>query len=237
MTLLKVEDLHIYYGKVHALKGISLCVEEGEIVSLLGGNGAGKSTMLRAISGLIRPRQGEIYFNDILLNNAPTTLIVKEGISHSPEGRRVFSILTVEENLMMGAYSRTDKDEIAASLKWVYKLFPRLLERRKQFARTLSGGEQQMLAISRALMSKPRLLMLDEPSLGLAPFLVKGIFDTIRSINEQGVTILLVEQNARAALKLAHRAYVIETGKIALTGTAAELLSSEQVRKAYLGEV
>jgi branched-chain amino acid transport system ATP-binding protein len=236
MALLSVRDLHVYYGNVHALKGISLDVEQGEIVTLLGANGAGKSSTLRAISGLLRPRQGEIRFQDALLNPVPAHRIVDMGISHAPEGRKVFTTLSVEENLNMGAYSRNDKQGIEESRQRVFRLFPRLEERRKQIAGTLSGGEQQMLAIGRALMSRPKVLMLDEPSLGLAPMLVHAIFDTIREINQQGVTILLVEQNARAALRLAHRAYVLETGQITLSGTAGELLRSERVRKAYLGE-
>jgi len=236
MTMLSVQDLHVYYGKVHALKGISLGVEQGEIVTLLGANGAGKSTTLRTISGLLRPQQGEIRLDGLLLNSVPAHKIVNAGISHAPEGRKVFSTLTVDENLNMGAYTRTDMDGIAESRKRVFRLFPRLEERRKQLAGTLSGGEQQMLAIGRALMSTPKLLMLDEPSLGLAPVLVRAIFETIREINQQGITVLLVEQNARAALRLAHRAYVLETGKIALAGTADELLRNEQVRKTYLAE-
>jgi len=236
MAMLSVQDLHVYYGNVHALKGIRLEVEEGEIVSLLGANGAGKSTALRTLSGLLRPRQGEIRFQDTLLNGLPAHRIVERGISHAPEGRKVFATLTVQENLSMGAYSRRDKGGIEESRQRVFRLFPRLQERQRQIAGTLSGGEQQMLAIGRALMSRPKLLMLDEPSLGLAPMLVRAILDTIREINQQGVTILLVEQNARAALRLAHRAYVLETGQIALSGTASELLRSERVRKAYLGE-
>ncbi len=236
MATLTVRDLHVYYGNVHALKGIGLDVQDGEIVSLLGANGAGKSTVLRTISGLLRPRQGEIHLDDTLLNNLPAHHIVDLGISHAPEGRQVFSTLTVQENLNMGAYSRNDGPGIEQSRQRVFRLFPRLKERQRQIAGTLSGGEQQMLAIGRALMSQPKILMLDEPSLGLAPMLVKAIFETIREINEQGVTILLVEQNARAALRLADRAYVLETGQISLSGTAKELLRSERVRKAYLGE-
>jgi len=236
MAMLTVRDLHVYYGNVHALKGISLDVEEGEIVTLLGANGAGKSTTLRTISGLLRPQQGEIRFQDTLLNNVSAHRIVDMGISHAPEGRQVFTTLTVQENLNMGAYSRNDKQGIEESRQRVFRLFPRLEERQKQIAGTLSGGEQQMLAIGRALMSRPKILMLDEPSLGLAPMLVRAISDTIREINQQGLTILLVEQNARVALRLADRAYVLETGQVALSGTANELLRSERVRKAYLGE-
>lgn len=236
MAMLTVRDLHVYYGNVHALKGISLDVEEGEIVTLLGANGAGKSTTLRTISGLLRPQQGAIRFQDTLLNNVSAHHIVDMGISHAPEGRKVFTTLTVQENLNMGAYSRNDKQGIEESRQRVFRLFPRLEERQKQIAGTLSGGEQQMLAIGRALMSRPKILMLDEPSLGLAPMLVRAISDTIREINQQGLTILLVEQNARVALRLADRAYVLETGQVALSGTANELLRSERVRKAYLGE-
>jgi len=236
MAMLTVRDLHVYYGNVHALKGISLDVEEGEIVTLLGANGAGKSTTLRTISGLLRPQQGAIRFQDTLLNNVSAHHIVDMGISHAPEGRQVFTTLTVQENLNMGAYSRNDKQGIEESRQRVFRLFPRLEERQKQIAGTLSGGEQQMLAIGRALMSRPKILMLDEPSLGLAPMLVRAISDTIREINQQGLTILLVEQNARVALRLANRAYVLETGQVALSGTANELLRSERVRKAYLGE-
>jgi len=236
MALLTVRDLHVYYGNVHALKGINLAVGQGEIVTLLGANGAGKSTTLRTISGLLQPQQGEVSFQDTLLNHMPAHKIVNMGLSHAPEGRKIFATLTVQENLNMGAYSRNDRQGIEESRQRVFRLFPRLRERQRQLAGTLSGGEQQMLAIGRALMSRPRLLMLDEPSLGLAPMLVRAIFDTIRDINEQGVTILLVEQNARAALRLADRAYVLETGQIALSGSASELMRSERARKAYLGE-
>jgi branched-chain amino acid transport system ATP-binding protein len=236
MAMLAIHDLHVYYGNVHALKGIELSVEQGEVVTLLGANGAGKSTTLRTVSGLLRPQQGEVRLEGRLLNNVAAHRIVGLGVSHAPEGRRVFSTLTVQENLNMGAYSRSDKAGIEESRQRVFGLFPRLKERRQQVAGTLSGGEQQMLAIGRALMSRPKLLMLDEPSLGLAPLLVRAIFDTIREINRQGVTILLVEQNARAALRLAHRAYVLETGRVALSGAASELLQSERVRQTYLGE-
>ncbi len=235
-AILTVQDLNVYYGNVHALKGISLQVEPGEIVTLVGANGAGKSTTLRTISGLLRPQQGEIHFEGARLDNLPAHRIVDAGISHAPEGRKVFATLTVQENLNMGAYSRNDKQGIEESRQRVFRLFPRLKERQRQVAGTLSGGEQQMLAIGRALMSRPKLLMLDEPSLGLAPMLVRAIFDTVREINQQGITVLLVEQNARAALRLADRAYVLETGQIALSGMASELLRSERVRKAYLGE-
>ena len=237
MALLEVENLNTYYGHVHALKGISLAVEEGEIVTLIGANGAGKSTTLRTISGLLRPREGRVAFQGKELNDVPAYEIVYRGISQAPEGRAVFATLTTNENLNMGAYSLGgDKEAIEENRRRVFKLFPRLEERKNQIAGTLSGGEQQMLAIGRALMARPKLLMLDEPSLGLAPMLVKAIFQTIREINEQGVTILLVEQNARAALRLADKGYVLETGNIVLEGTAEELMGDERVRKAYLGE-
>jgi branched-chain amino acid transport system ATP-binding protein len=237
MALLEIENLNTYYGHVQALKGISLAVEEGEIVTLIGANGAGKSTTLRTISGLLRPREGRVVFQGEELNAVPAYEIVYRGISQAPEGRAVFATLTTNENLNMGAYSLGgDKEAIEENRQRVFKLFPRLEERKNQIAGTLSGGEQQMLAIGRALMARPKLLMLDEPSLGLAPMLVKAIFQTIREINEQGVTILLVEQNARAALRLADKGYVLETGNIVLEGTAQELMSDERVRKAYLGE-
>ncbi|MGQ9466167.1 MAG: ABC transporter ATP-binding protein [Anaerolineae bacterium] len=236
MPLLGVENLHTYYGHVHALKGIDLEVEEGEIITLIGANGAGKSTTLRTISGLVRPREGRIEFNGHVLNNVPAHKIVQMGICHVPEGRRIFTTLTVMENLMMGAYTVRDEKVVRENLQRVFDLFPRLAERKNQLGGTLSGGEQQMLTIGRALMSQPRLLLLDEPSLGLAPMLVKAIFETIREINARGTTILLVEQNARAALKIAHRAYVLETGRVVLSGPAQELMRDERVRKAYLGE-
>ncbi|TEU10941.1 MAG: ABC transporter ATP-binding protein [Anaerolineales bacterium] len=237
MALLEIENLNTYYGHVQALKGISLTVDEGEIVTLIGANGAGKSTTLRTISGLLRPREGRVVFQGQELNAVPAHEIVYRGISQAPEGRAVFATLTTNENLNMGAYSLGgDKEVIEENRRRVFKLFPRLEERRNQIAGTLSGGEQQMLAIGRALMARPKILMLDEPSLGLAPMLVKAIFQTIREINEQGVTILLVEQNARAALKLADKGYVLETGNIVLEGTAEELMGDERVRKAYLGE-
>jgi branched-chain amino acid transport system ATP-binding protein len=237
MALLEVENLNTYYGHVHALKGISLTVDEGEIATLIGANGAGKSTTLRTISGLLRPQEGRVVFQGQELNDVPAYEIVYRGISQAPEGRAVFATLTTNENLNMGAYSLGgDKEAIEENRQRVFDLFPRLEERKNQIAGTLSGGEQQMLAIGRALMARPKLLMLDEPSLGLAPMLVKAIFQTIREINEQGVTILLVEQNARAALRLADKGYVLETGNIVLEGTAEELMRDERVRKAYLGE-
>jgi branched-chain amino acid transport system ATP-binding protein len=237
MALLEVENLNTYYGHVHALKGISLTVDEGEIATLIGANGAGKSTTLRTISGLLRPQEGRVVFQGQELNDVPAYEIVYRGISQAPEGRAVFATLTTDENLNMGAYSLGgDKEAIEENRRRVFNLFPRLEERKNQIAGTLSGGEQQMLAIGRALMARPKLLMLDEPSLGLAPMLVKAIFQTIREINEQGVTILLVEQNARAALRLADKGYVLETGNIVLEGTAQELMRDERVRKAYLGE-
>jgi branched-chain amino acid transport system ATP-binding protein len=235
--LLKLENLHTYYGHVHALKGIDLEVEEGEIVALIGANGAGKTTTLRAISGLIPPRSGSITFADRSLAGVPAHEIVARGVSHAPEGRRIFPALTVTENLNMGGYVLgNDRRALEAGRRRAFDLFPRLEERRGQLGGTLSGGEQQMLSIARALMANPQLLLLDEPSLGLAPLLVKLIFATIREINARGVTVLLVEQNARAALRVAHRAYVMETGAVALSGSAPALLADERVRHAYLGE-
>ena len=237
MALLEIQNLHTYYGHVHALKGLDLEVDEGEIVSLIGANGAGKTTTLRTISGLINPREGRITLRGEDVTETPAHRIVEAGISHAPEGREIFATLTVTENLNMGAYVLGgDRDTIEKNRQRVFDLFPRLKERRNQLGGTLSGGEQQMLTIGRALMASPRILMLDEPSLGLAPMLVKAIFNTIREINDRGVTVLLVEQNARAALKVANRAYVLETGQIVLSGPANELLRDERVRKAYLGE-
>jgi len=237
VALLKIENLHTYYGNVHALKGIDLEITEGEIVTLIGANGAGKSTTLRTISGLIPARNGELIFDDQDITAVPAHKIVEMGISHAPEGRQIFSTLTVTENLNMGAYTLgSDKQAIEENRRRVFELFPRLEERKTQLGGTLSGGEQQMLTIGRALMAKPKLLLLDEPSLGLAPMLVKTIFETIRAINANGVTVLLVEQNARAALKIAHRAYVLETGHVTLSGSAADLLADIRVRQAYLGE-
>jgi branched-chain amino acid transport system ATP-binding protein len=235
--VLEVQDVHTYYGHVHALKGISLSVAPGEIVALIGANGAGKSTTLRTISGLIRPRQGQIAIGGQPVVRMPAHRIVFLGVSHSPEGRKIFPTLSVNENLNMGAYVLGNaKARVEEHRQKVFTLFPRLKERRNQLAGTLSGGEQQMLAIGRALMCDPKLLLLDEPSLGLAPLLVKAIFDTVREINKSGVTILLVEQNARAALKLATSGYVLETGHIVLSGPSQQLLDDERVRKAYLGE-
>jgi branched-chain amino acid transport system ATP-binding protein len=237
VALLELHDVSTYYGNIRTLKDISLQVEEGQVVSLIGANGAGKTTTLRAISGLLRPRSGEIFFDGHPIHRIPAHEIVYLGLTQAPEGRQVFPTLTVQENLNMGAYSLgSDKVTIEANRQRVYDLFPRLAGRKKQLGGTLSGGEQQMLAIGRALMARPKLLMLDEPSLGLAPLLVKAIFETVRAINDQGVTVLLVEQNARAALRLADYGYVLETGVIALEGPAGELLQSERVRQAYLGE-
>ncbi len=233
--MLEVENLHVYYGEIHALKGVTLSVGKGEIVALLGPNGAGKTTTLRALSGLLPARSGEIRLEGERLRGVPPHEIVLRGIAHAPEGRRIFNRLTVLENLEMGAYARADGG-IGQDLDRVFALFPRLKERRSQVGGTLSGGEQQMLAIGRALMAAPRILLLDEPSMGLAPVLVEQIFETIRSINSQGTTILLVEQNAAMALAIAHRGYVLETGSIALAGSAAELRDNPDVRRAYLGE-
>ena len=232
--ILKVDNINVYYGAIHAIKGISFEVNEGEVVTLIGANGAGKSTTLQTVSGLLNSRTGSIEFNGENLAKIPPHIIVRKGLAQVPEGRRIFQQMSVEENLEMGAYTR-DKSELEGDLEMVYKQFPRLLERRRQIAGTLSGGEQQMLAIGRALMSHPKLLMLDEPSMGLAPILVEQIFDIIRQLNEAGTTILLVEQNAQMALSVAHRAYVMETGKITLSGTGAELSQSDEVKKAYLG--
>jgi branched-chain amino acid transport system ATP-binding protein len=232
--LLEVAELHVYYGQIHAVKGISLAVLAGEIVTLIGANGAGKTTTLKTVSGLMRPLQGRIVFDGAPITALPPHEIVERGVVQVPEGRRVFQRLTVLENLVMGAYVR--RDRAAGAVERVFAMFPRLRERRTQIAGTLSGGEQQMLAIGRALMAEPKLLLLDEPSMGLAPVLVDFIFDTIREINARGVTILLVEQNAAMALAVAHRGYVLETGVIALAGSATSLSRDEQVRSAYLGE-
>ena len=233
---LEIKDLHVSYGGIRALKGVDLTVEEGQIVTLIGANGAGKSTTLRAISGLQKPQSGSILYGGEDLVGLPAKEIVRRGIIHVPEGRRVFPDMTVAENLKIGAFLRSDKDGIARDMDYVYSLFPRLKERSWQLAGTLSGGEQQMLAVGRALMSRPKVLMMDEPSLGLAPLIVKDIFSIIRRVNEDGITVLLIEQNANAALRIADYGYVLETGTIALTGTGEELLKNESVREAYLGK-
>lgn len=233
--MLKIQNLQVAYGGIQALRGIDMEVPDGKIVTLIGANGAGKSTTLRTISGLVKAKSGSITYNNEQLLGKPINAILAAGIAQVPEGRRVFPDMTVLENLKIGAYLRKDKEEIEKDIEWVYELFPRLKERNWQLAGTLSGGEQQMLAMGRALMSKPKLLMLDEPSMGLAPILVEQIFDIIRELHAAGTTILLVEQNAQAALSVADRAYVLETGKISLTGTGAELMASDAVRKAYLG--
>ncbi|SDN83603.1 amino acid/amide ABC transporter ATP-binding protein 2, HAAT family [Desulfonauticus submarinus] len=233
--MLKIENLHVSYGNVEALHGIELEVNEGEIVTILGANGAGKSTTLLTISGLLKPTKGSIFFGDIEISKLDAHEIVKLGIAQVPEGRRVFSTLTVQENLNLGAFTVEDEKTIKKNLEWIFSLFPRLEERKEQLAGTLSGGEQQMLAIARGLMANPKILLLDEPSLGLAPILVKSIFATIKEINQSGVTVLLVEQNAKAALKLAHRGYVMEVGNIVLADNSENLLTNPAVRKAYLG--
>lgn len=234
--MLKVSNLHVYYGAIRALEEVSLEVQQGEIVTMIGANGAGKSTTIRSISGLVRPRQGDIQFEGKSIIELPPHEIVMRGVGQSPEGRRVFANMSVYENLELGAYTRSNREEIKSDIERAFTLFPRLKERMTQSAGTLSGGEQQMLAIGRALMARPRLLLLDEPSLGLAPFLVQSIFQIIQDINKQGVTILLVEQNANQALRIAHRGYVLETGRVVLVDTAANLLQNDEVRKAYLGE-
>ena len=234
MSLLKIDNIHVYYGAIHAIKGISFEVKEHEIVTLIGSNGAGKSTTLNTIAGLLKPRSGSVTFDGKNLSNMPTSKVVSQGIALCPEGRRIFQQMTVRENLEMGGFTRPDK-EIEGSIDEMFQRFPRLKEREKQIAGTLSGGEQQMLAMARALMSRPRLLMLDEPSMGLAPILVEQIFEIIKELHGIGTTILLVEQNAQMALSVADRAYVLETGKLSMEGTADELLHSDAVRKAYLG--
>ncbi len=237
MSLLVIENLSTNYGRIAALKGVELVVEEGEIISLIGSNGAGKSTLLASITGTVPPDKGRIVFDGKDITSLKPNDIVRLGVSLSMEGRGIFPRLTVEENLKIGAYTRKDKKEIQTTMEEMYQLFPRLLQRKKQLAGTMSGGEQQMLAIARALMSKPKLLLLDEPSLGLAPNLVKLIFDLIKDINRLGITILLIEQNAHMALKISHRAYVLENGLVKLSGLAKELLSNDEVKKAYLGEI
>ena len=235
MAMLDIKDINVYYGAIHAIKGISLYVNEGEIVTLIGANGAGKSTTLRTISGLLKPKTGSITFLNKDIAGMPAHKIVAEGISQVPEGRRIFAEMTVMENLELGAFIRNDTKTIAQDLKMVFRRFPRLEERKLQLAGTLSGGEQQMLAMGRALMSRPKLLLLDEPSMGLAPLLIREIFSIIVDINKTGTTVLLVEQNANMALSIANRAYVLETGRITLSGDAKKLAASEEIRKAYLG--
>ncbi len=234
MALLSVEDIHVYYGAIHAIKGITFEVNEGEIVTLIGANGAGKTTTLQTVSGLHKASAGKILFDGRDIGSVPAHKLVSSGLAQVPEGRRIFQQMTVEENLEMGAFTQPN-DTVSGSLKYVYEQFPRLEERKKQIAGTLSGGEQQMLAMGRALMSKPKLLMLDEPSMGLAPILVQQIFEIIETLHRSGITILLVEQNAQAALSIANRGYVLETGRIVTSGTGAELLRSPDIKKAYLG--
>ena len=236
MALLEVDNIHTFYGNIHALKGVTISVDKGEIVTLVGGNGAGKSTTLNTICGIQKPREGEVRLDGISLNPLKPHEIVAKGISQSPEGRRIFGRLTVLENLQMGAYARSDNPGIKDDMERILTIFPRLQERQRQLGGTLSGGEQQMLAIARALMARPRLILLDEPSMGLAPILVQEIFSIIRDINQQGTTILLVEQNANMALRVAHRGYVLETGRVALQGPAQELRENPQVKAVYLGE-
>lgn len=236
MAMLEVKDLEVYYGVIQAIKGISFHVDKGEIIALIGANGAGKTTTLHTVTGLLSPKSGHVLFEGKDITKVPAHKIVSMGMAHVPEGRRVFAELSVYENLKMGAYTRKDKNEIEESLKNVYKRFPRLEERKNQMAGTLSGGEQQMLAMGRALMSKPKIILMDEPSMGLSPIMVNEIFDIIRSVSESGTTVLLVEQNAKKALSIADRAYVLETGKIALEGKAKDLLEDDSIKKAYLGE-
>ena len=236
MSMLKVTDLQVYYGVIQALKGISFEVNEGEVIALIGANGAGKTTILHTVTGLINQKAGKIEFEGKDISHTPAYKIVAEGMAHVPEGRRVFAELSVYDNLMMGAYTRKDKKEIAETLAMVYKRFPRLEERKKQMAGTLSGGEQQMLAMGRALMSKPKIILMDEPSMGLSPIFVNEIFDIIKAVSASGTTVLLVEQNAKKALSIADRAYVLETGNVVLEGKADELLHNDAIKKAYLGE-
>ena len=236
MALLEIENLHVSYGSVEVLHGISLHVDEGEIVTLLGANGAGKSTTLLSISRLVNPREGRITFDGKNLLDYESYQVVGLGVAQSPEGRRVFGTMTVQENLMLGAFQVHSETIKQNTLEWIFQLFPRLLERRSQMAGTLSGGEQQMLAVGRALMAKPKVMMMDEPSLGLAPLVVKDIFSIIRRINDDGVTVLLIEQNANAALKIADRGYVLQTGNVTMTGTGMELLNDESIKEAYLGK-
>ena len=236
MAMLEVKDLQVYYGMIHAIKGVSFHVNEGEIIALIGANGSGKTTILQTITGLLTPKGGQVMFEGKDITKTPAHKIVELGMAHVPEGRRVFAQLSVYQNLKMGAYTRSDKNEIEESLEMVYKRFPRLEERKNQMAGTLSGGEQQMLAMGRALMSKPRIILMDEPSMGLSPILVNEIFDIIQSVSASGTTVLLVEQNAKKALAIADRAYVLETGKISLDGNAKDLLNDDSIKKAYLGE-
>ena len=236
MSLLEVKDLQVYYGMIHAIKGVSFHVEEGEIIALIGANGAGKTSILHTISGLISPKEGEVLLEGKNVTKLPPHKIVSLGMAQVPEGRRVFSQMTVYQNLKMGAYTRKDKEEIDSTIDMIYKRFPRLEERKNQTAGTLSGGEQQMLAMGRALMSHPKIILMDEPSMGLSPILVNEIFDIIKSVNETGTTVLLVEQNARKALMVADRAYVLETGRITNSGKASDLMNDDSIRKAYLGE-
>ena len=236
MAMLEVKDLEVYYGVIQAIKGVSFQVNQGEVIALIGANGAGKTTILHTITGLLSPKRGSVMFEGKEITKVPAHKIVSMGMAHVPEGRRVFAELSVYENLKMGAYTRKDKKEIEESLANVYKRFPRLEERKNQMAGTLSGGEQQMLAMGRALMSKPKIILMDEPSMGLSPIMVNEIFDIISSVSEGGTTVLLVEQNAKKALGIADRAYVLETGKIVLEGKAEELLENDSIKKAYLGE-
>lgn len=236
MSMLKIEDLHVSYGMIQAIKGVSFEVNEGEVISLIGANGAGKTTILHTITGLIKPKSGSVQFEGKEITTVPAHKIVSAGMAHVPEGRRIFSELSVYDNLRMGAYTRKDKNEIAETLEMVYTRFPRLKERKKQIAGTLSGGEQQMLAMGRALMSKPKIILMDEPSMGLSPLFVNEVFEIIKEISASGTTVLLVEQNAKKALAISDRAYVLETGKIALTGKASDLINDDKIRKAYLGE-
>ncbi|HJD03633.1 MAG: ABC transporter ATP-binding protein [Mediterraneibacter sp.] len=236
MAMLEVKDLEVYYGVIQAIKGVSFQVNQGEVIALIGANGAGKTTILHTITGLLSPKRGSVMFEGKEITKVPAHKIVSMGMAHVPEGRRVFAELSVYENLKMGAYTRKDKKEIEESLANVYKRFPRLEERKNQMAGTLSGGEQQMLAMGRALMSKPKIILMDEPSMGLSPIMVNEIFDIIRAVSEGGTTVLLVEQNAKKALGIADRAYVLETGKIVLEGKAEELLENDSIKKAYLGE-
>lgn len=236
MSLLEIKDLEVYYGMIQAIKGVSFEVNEGEVIALIGANGAGKTTILHTITGLLEPKKGKVFFNEKDITKAPAHKIVSMGMAHVPEGRRVFANLSVYQNLKMGAYTRKDKQEIEDTLKTVYKRFPRLEERKNQLAGTLSGGEQQMLAMGRALMSHPKIILMDEPSMGLSPIFVNEIFDIIKEVSAGGTTVLLVEQNAKKALSISDRGYVLETGNIVLTGPSKELLNNDSIKKAYLGE-